>query len=176
VEDDEGMKECPACGRHIHRDVRRCYHCGERLEADRPRRRREPERRDWEPHRGGLILTLGIISLVALTVCWMIPLIGLIPGLIAWVMGQSDLRKIKARAMDPEGQGLTQGGWVCGIIGTALNGLLLVGCLGFLGIALYSDANRAATTRPKFGAPPPQQPWQNKPPPWPNQPPGKKKW
>jgi hypothetical protein len=161
------MKDCPACGRRIHRDVRRCYHCGERLEADRPRRRREPERRDCEPHRGGLILTLGIISLVTLTFC---PLIGLIPGLIAWVLGQGDLRKIRARTMDPEGQGLTQGGWVCGIIGTALSALLVVGCLGVWSFLYYMETSRAPSTRPRFGAPAPQQPWQNKPQPWPNQP------
>src|SRR5262249_21073957 len=49
---------------------------------DRPRRRKS-RRRDAAPHRGSLILTLGILSLV---VCH--PL-----GLFAWIMGNNDLKE-----------------------------------------------------------------------------------
>ena len=63
-----------------------------------------------EPHRGVLILVLGILSL---TVC------GLLAP-FAWVMGNTDLQKIRAGQMDPSGEGLTQGGRICGIIGSIL--------------------------------------------------------
>jgi predicted Zn finger-like uncharacterized protein len=83
-----------------------------------PRRRR---RRDYEPHRGATILVFGILSIV-LQPC------GIIFGPIAWAMGSGDLRNIQARRLDPEGEGLTRAGMICGIIGTCL-GLLV--CLGW---------------------------------------------
>ncbi|NIA21914.1 MAG: DUF4190 domain-containing protein [Anaerolineaceae bacterium] len=61
-----------------------------------------------EPHRGVLILILGILSL---TVC------GLLAP-FAWIMGNTDLQKIQAGQMDPSGEGLTQGGRICGMIGS----------------------------------------------------------
>lgn len=63
-----------------------------------------------QPDRGGLILTLGILSLV---------LCGLL-GPFAWVMGSNDLKAIDAGRMDPRGRGTTQAGMVCGIISTVL--------------------------------------------------------
>ena len=96
----------------------------------RPYRRRQP-RRDLEPHRGALILTLGIISLasLALNACYGLGcLIGLPLGITAWVLGSGDLRRIKNHEMDEEGLGMTQAGRVCGIIGTILQGLILLTC------------------------------------------------
>ena len=52
-----------------------------------------------EPHRGVLILVLGILSL---TVCGIL-------APFAWVMGNTDLEKMRAGQMDPSGEGLTQG-------------------------------------------------------------------
>ena len=60
-----------------------------------------------EPHRGTLILVLGILSLV---------FCGLFTGIPAWIMGKGDLEKIKAGQMDPEGEGLTKAGKICGMI------------------------------------------------------------
>jgi predicted Zn finger-like uncharacterized protein len=101
---------------------------------DEPRRRR-PMRRDMQSHRGVLILVLGIISIISSPIPLCCGLFG-IPfsvisvalGLTAWIMGQGDLAKMNRHAMDPEGRGLTQGGWICGIIGTVLGGLGLL-CL-----------------------------------------------
>src|SRR6202008_3204602 len=56
-------------------------------DEDDDRRRR---RRDLLPHRGGAVLTLGIVGLV-LTVMPAVPLAGLICAIIAWVMGSTDL-------------------------------------------------------------------------------------
>jgi predicted Zn finger-like uncharacterized protein len=149
--EDDDLKECPVCGKHIHRDSTRCYNCGERFDERRPSwdrfdiRRREP-RRDSVPDRGGVVLSLGIVSLACLFV-WCAP-IGVILGLTAWIMGQSDLRKIKSGQMDVNGRGMTQAGWICGILGTLLNGLATLGCVGMIGAIWYSEMNRAPNTRP----------------------------
>jgi predicted Zn finger-like uncharacterized protein len=154
-------RECPACGRHVARDLRRCLHCGERLAGGRglddlPELTiREPVRRDCEPHRGPLVLTLGVLSLVMLTVCYPV---GVALGLVAWVMGQADLRKIRAGNMDPAGQGLTQAGWICGIVGTALNALITLACAGMFGLVWYQERR----PRPRPTPPPAWQKGQQK--------------
>jgi hypothetical protein len=81
-----------------------------------------------KPHRGTLILVLGILSLV---VC--APL-----GIAAWVMGNGDLKQIDAGTMDPSGRSLTNAGRICGMIGTillALGALAVIAALamGVLG-------------------------------------------
>jgi ABC-type Fe3+ transport system permease subunit len=60
-----------------------------------------------EPHRGTLILVLGILSLV---------LCGFFTGIPAWIMGKGDLAKIKDGMMDPDGEGMTKAGMICGMI------------------------------------------------------------
>ncbi len=72
--------------------------------------------RMMQPHRGGVILALGIIGLV---VC-------VITGIIAWVMGSSDLREMREGLRDPAGEGLTRAGMICGIISVAINVLVLI--------------------------------------------------
>ena len=68
-----------------------------------------------KPHRGALVLALGIIGIA---VCF-------ISGIIAWLMGRNDLRAMDAGEMDPAGRGLTNAGRICGMIGT------IWGCLWF---------------------------------------------
>jgi hypothetical protein len=90
-------------------------------------------RADALPHRGGLILTLGILSIaLCIHCCWLAPLWGLGFGVPAWIMGQSDLNKIRAGIIDPEGEGNTRAGWICGIVGTCLGVLSLVGGVFFV--------------------------------------------
>jgi predicted Zn finger-like uncharacterized protein len=164
ADEHDDLRTCPSCGKSLHRDATRCYHCGESL-GRMPRLTRDPVRRDCEPHRGSVILTLGIISLVTVAIC--LAPVGVALGLTAWIMGGADLRKIRAKQMDPEGYGTTQAGWVCGIIGTALNTLVTLGCALYF-LAIFAVIGSATpVTRPSKGAPPP--PWQQKggPPPWP---------
>ena len=71
-----------------------------------------------KPHRGTLILVLGILGLV---VCG--PL-----GIAAWIMGNGDLKEIDAGAMDPTGRSTTNAGRICGMIATIL---LILGALAF---------------------------------------------
>jgi len=172
-EREEGdLLVCRQCGRQVHPDSARCYSCGTPLALNQrgprlPRRRRQPwrevdpgddreprrpSRRDAEPHRGSLILTLGIIGLVCLGFCGPI---GIILGVIAWVMGYQDLDRIKKQQMDSEGAGSTQAGMVCGISGTILNFLWTLACAGFFWLVFLENQNRNMATRPRFGAPPP---------------------
>lgn len=41
-------------------------------------------------------------------------------GIAAWIMGNGDLKKIAGGQMDPEGEGLTKAGKICGIISVIL--------------------------------------------------------
>ncbi len=145
----------------------------ERLEWDVPDLRRMGPRRDAEPDRGSTVLALGIISLAGLMV-WCIPFLGMIMvpicaslGLAAWIMGQIDLRKMKRGQMDDNGRGMTQAGWICGILGTVLNCLLMLGCGLIIGGIWYSEMSRPPNTRPVPITRPPQpiQPGQPKVPP-----------
>lgn len=63
-----------------------------------------------QPHRGTTILVLGILGLVVCPIC----------GIIAWIMGNGDMKKIEAGLMDPEGLSQTKAGKICGIIATIL--------------------------------------------------------
>ena len=69
--------------------------------------------RRYEPHRGSTILVLGILGQV---------LCGPILGPIAWIMGQMDMNEIRSGRMNPEGEGLTNAGRICGIIATSSGG------------------------------------------------------
>lgn len=133
-----------------------------------PDLRRRQSRRDAEPDRGAIVLSLGIISLACLMV-WCAP-VGVLLGLAAWIMGQSDLRKMKSGLMDVNGRGMTRGGWICGILGVVLNGLITLGCGGLIGFIWYNEMSRPPNTQPipimrpapprpqKGGFPPPQNP------------------
>ena len=62
------------------------------------------------PHRGGMILALGILGIVICQIC----------GIIAWVMANSDLAEMRAGRMDPSGEGTTNAGKICGIVSVVL--------------------------------------------------------
>lgn len=59
-----------------------------------------------KPHRGTLILVLGILGLC---VCGIL-------GIAAWVMGNNDLREMRDGIMDGRGRDTTNAGRICGII------------------------------------------------------------
>jgi hypothetical protein len=68
-------------------------------------------RKYLRPHRGGAVLALGIIGLTVCCIC----------GIIAWSMGNADLREMAAGRMDRSGEGMTQGGKICGMISVIIN-------------------------------------------------------
>ncbi|HPY31216.1 MAG TPA: DUF4190 domain-containing protein [Verrucomicrobiota bacterium] len=84
-----------------------------------------------KPHRGTLILVLGILGLIVCAPC----------GIVAWVLGSGDLKQIDAGQMDPDGRGLTNAGRICGMIATILLVLgivvgIVLAALGVLGAAM----------------------------------------
>jgi hypothetical protein len=94
-------------------------------------RRLRHRRSDWEPHRGAMILTLGLVALVGgMSFCGL----PLVIGPIAWLLGAWDLRAMRDGQMDPDGESMTRTGQVCGIIATVL---LVIGtpivCFAFMG-------------------------------------------
>jgi hypothetical protein len=125
--DDEGYREeAPAPRRSSRRELDRDDDFDDEYD-DRPRRRR----RDYAPHRGTLILVLGILSLVG---C------GIFTGIPAWIMGSGDLKQIRAGQMDPEGEQLTNIGRILGMISCILSGVvLLIYCFIFM-IAIIGGA------------------------------------
>lgn len=78
-----------------------------------------------QPHHGTMILVLGILGLI--TSCF--PL-----GIVAWVMGNDDLKKMDAGVMDPDGRGMTQAGKIIGMISVllAILGIAIWLVVGFL--------------------------------------------
>jgi hypothetical protein len=85
-----------------------------------------------KPHRGTLILVLGILGLI---ICG--PL-----AIVAWILGSGDLKEMDAGTMDPAGRGNTQAGRICGIIGTIL---LIIGLL--VGVLFFVFGFTAALTQ-----------------------------
>ncbi len=89
----------------------------------------------YKPHRGTMVLVLGILSMVLCVIC----------GIIAWVMGNADLKEMDAGTMDPAGRGLTQAGKICGMVGCILN-LVAIGIwIVFVVVAVAAGAGAAAT-------------------------------
>jgi hypothetical protein len=66
----------------------------------------------YPPHRGILVLVLGIVGL-----CVNVLGLGLILGGLAWYMGNEELRRMDAGQADPAGRGMVTAGKICGIIG-----------------------------------------------------------
>ncbi len=118
--------------------------------------RRRVRRRDRgggtaAPGRGGMIMTFGIVSVAApivgiivqviagvvfppLGICGAVfVIVGLVLGIIAWVMGSGDLKRIRAGSIDQSAEGGTKTGYITGIIGTILNGMYFVcGCIAVI--------------------------------------------
>jgi len=87
----------------------------------------QPTAQVMQPHRGALILVLGILGIVCCIIC----------GIIAWVLGSNDLKEMDAGTRDPSGRGLTQAGKICGIISVILQiiGLIVWLLMMALGVA-----------------------------------------
>lgn len=90
-----------------------------------------PLRRDrLKPNRGSTVLVLGILGLLLCVIC----------GVVAWVMGASDLRDMREGRMERRGESETRTGMVLGIVSTCLGGLaLLFGLLVLVGVIAVGD-------------------------------------
>jgi len=153
------FEPCPFCEKPVRRDALRCGHCGEELEEEMPPWEQPGAlRRDVTPHRGPLLLVLGILSIVFVPMAMCCGVIGIAfalagvgLGTSAWVMGHRDLRKMRQNQLDPRGKGLTTAGWICGIVGTLLSLLGMLVSLVLVAFYLYTlfwTANVPATPVP----------------------------
>jgi hypothetical protein len=95
----------------------------DRWERRRSRRRRYEDEydRDLAPHRGGMILTFGVVGLVF---CW--TLVGLVFSVLAWVFAVQDMRAMDAGRMDDSGRSSTNTGKILGIVSLALFAVLMM--------------------------------------------------
>ena len=110
------------------------------------------------PHQGGLILGMGIASLVtgilglfglcggllpALYAFLVFSLAGTSLGIPVWVKGGADLRKMKHNLVDPAGEGATKTGRLFGLIGAILGIVEMVIGLSMAAIiALFERLNK----------------------------------
>ena len=67
-------------------------------------------------------------------------------GIVAWVMGNTDLKAMDAGTMDPEGRGITQAGKIIGMIATILGILGLLFGLLMMIVALALPAVASANS------------------------------
>jgi hypothetical protein len=95
-----------------------------------PRQETANRYRYTTPHRGVVVLVLGILSWVVACPIF---------GFAAWVMGNSDLQEMRAGRMDPAGRGLTHAGTILGMIQSMI---VIVGGAIFLFVFLARIAAR----------------------------------
>jgi hypothetical protein len=81
-------------------------------------------RRDYKPHRGSLILGLGNASMIVggLAVCslGLGAIISVPLGIVAWLMANHDLERMREGRMDPRGKSQTEAGRTGAIAGLVL--------------------------------------------------------
>jgi hypothetical protein len=108
---------CPHCREVILREVVYCPFCGVQVEQYDSRLPQHPRDRYRlkRPHRGGLILGMGLLSFLLALPCGPLDLLLALP---TWIMGQGDLGRMRAHSMDNGGRGLTTVGTTCAIIAT----------------------------------------------------------
>lgn len=128
---------CPACGLDLSvpgslqgKQVRcaRCQHVFRAVADDLPPMPDAddlpPMRLDQRPHRGSLIQTLGIVSLVmapaSIFSCGFLLVLALPLGITTAVLGYNDLQAMAQGELDRD-KGQTKTGMICGIIATLVS-------------------------------------------------------
>lgn len=126
---------CSACGHQNESTAKFCVNCGKPLNVGTQQAATSPPapppQQGVEPGRGGLIFTLGLLSIL---------LLGPILGIPAWVMGHKDMKKIRAGLIAASQKGLTQTGMILGIIGTFVSvfAIIVIGIAIAVGLSLFS--------------------------------------
>jgi hypothetical protein len=87
----------------------RCWKCGwtSDVPSSKPKKKaKKVSKPSLKPHRGGIILFLGVISILLCGGC--------LTGIPAWLMGKNDLAEMDLGTMDPSGRTLTNAGRIFG--------------------------------------------------------------
>jgi hypothetical protein len=149
--DRRGKREtedlCPQCKAFVPRDANKCPECGAEFLAEddesyRPWEQEGVERRDSEPHRGTMLLWMGIGSIVLACLFFLCfigvltSLAGLVMGSAAAWMGRIDLKKMDQHLMKADGRSITSGAMICGFVGLALNLLALPAAIALTAMVL----------------------------------------
>ena len=130
---------CEKCGTESTPDAKFCSSCGAPVSAMPAIGSVAVQDAAKEQGRGATILVLGILSLL---------LIGPILGIVAWVMGNKDLKKINSGKILPDERGTTLAGMVLGIIGTFISpvtALLVIGLI--VGTTIFTVRAQSASLR-----------------------------
>ncbi|HEX5678952.1 MAG TPA: DUF4190 domain-containing protein [Alcanivorax sp.] len=85
-----------------------------------------------QPHRGTLVLTLGLVSMLLFS-----PL-----GVVAWILGVLELKAMDRGERDPAGRGTAIAGMIFGIIGTVMMVVFLIAAAVFVYAFLSSPSWR----------------------------------
>ena len=83
------------------------------------------------PHRGTLVLVMGILS-------WFLCCVF---GVVAWYLGSQDIKQMNAGRMDPSGLTLTKAGYWIGVCSVLLNLLAIVGYIVVIAVLVAVEAN-----------------------------------
>lgn len=145
VDSPEWTEFCPLCESAVPPYLNACPKCRAEflpLEevTERPWETQGAERRDSEPHRGNLLLTLSIVSCVISSVaCYLcffgvvLNLVGIALGGAAVSVGLRDLRKIRQGTMHSGGRSMSKAATILGSIGVLLNVASIIAMLVMLG-------------------------------------------
>lgn len=111
------------------------------------------------PDRGGVILALGIVSLVLAFfsfVIYFLPiaLIPLVIGVFGWVMGQRDLRAMREGRMDSRNHVMTLVGMILSIVGASIS--VFVTIFSCVILAIFGIMFSIAALAPRPPGPPPR--------------------
>jgi hypothetical protein len=116
---------CPGCHRPVGWQALACPYCGHLFDPlDAERQMEGKARKDGEAHRGGLIDTLGSVSLAvgAMSFCLvgLGPAVALGTGVPAVAMANRDLDRMRTGMVDPAGRLATEHGRNKAVVGVVL--------------------------------------------------------
>jgi phage FluMu protein Com len=107
----------------------------------------QPMRPTGQTPKTGLVLTLGIISLVSsisiylfVCCCWPVSLLPMLVafgcGIPAWIVGHQELKRFAAGVYRRQGQGEMKAGYVCAILGVVFSILSIVAIALLVGLGV----------------------------------------
>lgn len=102
------------------------------------------------PHRGGMLLAMGIIGVLGVLLslpfafCCMplgagIALLNFGLTVPAWLLSRNDMKALQAGALDPSGRGVTQAAFILGLCGTIGNAISIVIAAGLFSAFYFAD-------------------------------------